>query len=440
MKFLIFILSFLVLSGCSGNSALIKSTTEFYTGSAYQHPGYTQHATPSHIYVLGDTAYIGGDVEPREKLRKVATLDTIDFFMGASRDGVGVNRLENYAKDLALTEGTLAPFIVQPQIFLAGAEWDSGIGWAVRDSVLTVNDALPPEFQIQISFDSYPETLDKGDIVVVIESPEEVRTNCGVTAVACAGSEIIDGFTQYAAILIPDDLHTRDCVEGVCYHSPRTTITHELLHALGVQGHVDSIEFPDSLMGTSGDFFPNPGFTIHRIDREALQIMYMSQRTDIYNDWGEWTDTSLHLVGRDQDDQIHFGVALFNGLPQPWVRGIEPITALHNNRLLYGLVTWEGALLGFSGPSAVSGYASLEVNLATVLNLGARHDLRFTDLEFINKFESIDPWFPERNLKYEVFLDAENNTFGYFPETILDTEGLIQGVRRHSYLDSCPPD
>ena len=34
---------------------------------------------------------------------------------------------------------------------------------------------------------------------------------------------------------------------------PRKVIVHELLHALGIVGHVDSIEFPDSIMGTSGE-------------------------------------------------------------------------------------------------------------------------------------------------------------------------------------------
>ena len=215
-------------------------------------------------------------------------------------------------------------------------------------------------------------------------------------------------------LLIPDDFDTSE------YMFPRTVIVHELLHALGIQGHVDSIEFPDSVMGTSGDFFPNPGFTIHRIDREVLQIMYMSQRTRTYNDWDEWSDTSLHLVGRSEDDFVHFGVALFNGLPQPWARGRLPDSALADNRELTGRVSWDGLLLGFSGPSPVAGDVRLEVMLS---RLAAPQDLKFRDIYFVNRFESEGPdrWFPTRNLDYKVAI--EGNGFWHSSD-----EGHITGA------------
>ena len=126
----------------------------------------------------------------------------------------------------------------------------------------------------------------------------------------------------------------------------REVIVHELLHAMGIHGHVDSVEFPDSLMGSSGEYIPNLGNIISKIDQEVLQIMYMSQRTDLYNDWGEWSDTSFHLVGRTDDGFLNFGVALFNGLPQPWVRGTLPDMDLADNAHLDGTATWSGNLSG----------------------------------------------------------------------------------------------
>ena len=189
---------------------------------------------------------------------------------------------------------------------------------------------------------------------------------------------------------------------------PRSVIVHELLHALGIQGHVDSIEFPDSIMGTAGEYIPNLGHIISKIDREVLQIMYMSQRSDLYNDWGEWSDTTFHLVGTSDDEDLNFGVALFNGLPQPWARGTTPDSDLADNYRLYGTVTWNGSLLGFSGPSPIAGDAELEVQLANLEDSGTEHDLRFRNIYFVNRFESADMsedsdrWFHTRNIDYKV--------------------------------------
>ena len=349
--------------------------------------------------------------------------------MGASRDGVGVDRIGNYETDLRTRDGSVLallsfdgfyPFRVQPKVWIHDEFLNyPGTVLALTDSIKILNDALPPEFQIQFagtfSADEVPATRE-GNIVAAVLPADTIKVHCGENAVACASSIILSGakYTQSAILVIPDDFDTSQ------YTLPRTVIIHEFLHALGIQGHMDSIEFPDSIMGTSGDFFPNPGFTIHRIDREVLQIMYMQQKTDRYNDFGEWSDTTLHIVGRSEDDAVHFGVALFNGLPQPWARGRLPDFALADNANLTGTVSWSGHLLAFSGPSPVAGSVELEVMLSS---LDTTQDLKFRDLYFVNRFESEgdDRWFPSRNLDYEV--DISGNTFSH-----ASTEGLITGA------------
>ena len=102
-----------------------------------------------------------------------------------------------------------------------------------------------------------------------------------------------------------------------------------------------------------------------------------------------------------------FGVALFNGLPQPWASGVKPDEDLHDNTELTGTVTWSGALLGFSGPSPIAGDAALEVDLTTVGTDGNEQDLSFEDIYFVNRFESdttddSDRWFHTRNIDYKV--------------------------------------
>ena len=363
--------------------------------------------------------------------------------MGASRDGVGVDRLKNYKHDLITRDETdpygfvgddFAPFIVQPFLYLDPdllAPENSGILNALYDSVLILNDALPPEFQILVASTSTVNTAYSGEIVVSLESPAAIGSTCGVGAVACAQNDIdqIWGYTKSSILHLPDDFDTSE------YTYPRSVIIHELLHALGIQGHVDSVEFPDSIMGTAGEYIPNLGYVISKIDREVLQIMYMSQRTDLYNDWGEWSDTSFHLIGRTDDEGLNFGVALFNGLPQPWVKGVLPDSALVDNESLLGTATWNGNLLGFSGTSPIAGDAALEVSIATLADPDNEQDLRFGDIYFLNRFESndvsesSDRWFDTRDIDYKVTI-WENLFYN------VHGEGYEQGVVTGAFLGS----
>ena len=282
-----------------------------------------------------------------------------------------------------------------------------------------LNDALPPEFQIRWKGEGDPTVVNEGEIVVSLVTPQEIGQECGSSAVACASSWRNQTSTARAILFIPDDFDTSQ------YTYPRSVIVHELLHALGISGHVNSVQFPDSVMGTSGEYFPNPGHIIGRIDREILQAMYMSQLPGIYNDWGQWSDVAYHVMAESEDGVIRFGTALFNGLPSPWVRGVMPNTTLADNSELSGSATWVGYLLGFSGPSAISGDAELEVQLSTLTDVNNEQDLRFRDIYFINQREEDEPWFSTRNIDYKV------NVTGNWFRNVLDDgyeQGFVQGA------------
>ena len=341
--------------------------------------------------------------------------------MGTSRDGVGVGRLENYEYDLETRNGTdphglsgdgFKPFKVQPNLYLDPELLDPEnieIARALDDGVRILNDALPPEYQIVVVGDGNAGEAHSSGIMVNLESASAIGSICGETAVACAQNKTTGDSTSSSVLYLPEDLDTSE------YSYPRSTIIHELLHALGIQGHVDSIEFPDSIMGTAGEYIPNLGHILGRIDREALQIIYMSQRSDLYNDWREWSDTSFHLAGRSEDEALNFGVALFNGLPQPWVRGATPDADLADNDHLLGTAKWTGGLLGFSGPSPIAGDAELEVHLATLADPDNEQDLRFRDIYFMSRSENQDlsassaRWFDTRNIDYKV--NVSGNVF-----------------------------
>ena len=412
--------------GGGGKAALQLSATgpanatQDYSSSGKERTSYAPYESGSHSHVwrLSDDTveiHIGGELEPYgTPLRHVATSRGINIHMGAVRDGVGVNRLKNYEADLKTQDGKdpyefdqdgFYPFRVAPKLYLNSyflEDQNKEILNAIFDSMDILNDALPPEFQIELAGvrESNDETITaySGEIVAILDSPQGVENNCGATAVACAENTFSGDYTSLSFVRIPDDFDTSD------YSYSRSTIVHELLHALGIWGHVDSVEFPDSLMGKSGEYIPNLGHVISKIDREALQIMYMSQRSDIYNDWGEWSDTSHHMVGRTEDETLNFGVALFNGLPQPWFRGTRPQTALADSQSLKGTATWEGWLLAYSGPSPLAGGVELEVNMASLANPDSQQDLRFRDIFFLNRYQSegTDRWFDTRNIDYKI--------------------------------------
>lgn len=432
-------------SGGGGSSPQGHDTTQNYSGAAGERHSYTPYTTRSHAFLLhldDETTEInlGGDVEPREPLRHVATSDNgIHYLMGAVRDGAGVNRLENYEYDLRTQNGTdpfgldgdgFFPFRAAPELYVNAYFLDdenTAIFAVLSDVVRSLNDALPPEFQIRFmgareddgeTIYAYP-----GEIVAILDTPSGVAENCGNDAAACANGRTLGDHTSWAFLRVPDDLDVSE------YMYPRALLAHELLHALGIWGHVDSIEFPDSILGTSGGYIPNLGYIISRIDREVLQIMYMNQRTDLYNDWGEWSDTTFHLAGRSEDGSLNFGVALFNGLPQPWIRGVFPDTDLADNRRLFGSATWNGNLLGYSGPSPIGGDVELQIRLSALSNPASEHDLRFRDIFFLNRLESESPdrWFHTRSIDYKI------NVLGNLFQNV-DGLGYEQGLVAGSFL------
>ena len=118
------------------------------------------------------------------------------------------------------------------------------------------------------------------------------------------------------------------------------------------------------------------------VDADAILALYTAYKRGETSaeSLGPWSDTSFHIRGdlSFAGGDVSFGVALRNGLAQPWASGPTPSTNLVDNEELSGVVTWTGALLGIT-PSAetVVGDSRLAVDLAD-------HDgrLDFTNLQF----------------------------------------------------------
>ena len=194
-------------------------------------------------------------------------------------------------------------------------------------------------------------------------------------------------------------------------------LVHELMHTLGMGAHLDPVSFPNSIMNEDrNDYDGVTGHVLFPLDREALQAAYSvlepgAQPEQLVDDLGGWEDASLHLRGEiDTPRGGAFGVAVRNGLAQPWADGRMPRTDLADNRRLSGRVSWSGRLLGFTPAlQTVGGAADLTVELGSLSG-----QLDFTGLEH---WEASGPPGPlgsgtqwsDGNLQY--LLSVRGNTF-----------------------------
>lgn len=127
--------------------------------------------------------YIGGDLEPRAALCHVVTESGIRHFMGATRDGVGVDRLANCAADLGAVN--VRPFRTQPRLYRDSdfpMARHAGIASVLADSIRILKDTLTPEFQIVAAGTRFSYVAASGEITVDPEPRASIAAACRSTA------------------------------------------------------------------------------------------------------------------------------------------------------------------------------------------------------------------------------------------------------------------
>ncbi len=161
-------------------------------------------------------------------------------------------------------------------------------------------------------------------------------------------------------------------------HYAVSVLVHEMIHALGLHGHVDAPAFKDSNMYDA--WFRLDG-SLPAIDAAGVQALYMrlgeaTEPEEITPSiLGAWSQESINIDGAL--GEVSFGVRHNNGVSMPWTMGSEPSSALRDNGSLAGTVTWDGGLLGFTPElDVVGGNVSVSVNLDM---MGGHAD--FTDLQ-----------------------------------------------------------
>ncbi len=148
-----------------------------------------------------------------------------------------------------------------------------------------------------------------------------------------------------------------------------STLVHEALHALGLNGHVDMADYPGSVMHyayllTVEDVPTSDGVAIlaaytrlvSGTEPESLDAASL----------GTWSRNVAGLQGTLDACDCTFGTNWVNGVAVPWVDGAVT-TGTFADSGLRGTVTWEGHVVGWTPAEVtVSGDTALAVNLASL--------------------------------------------------------------------------
>ena len=179
------------------------------------------------------------------------------------------------------------------------------------------------------------------------------------------------------------------------HHQTFGLLVHELIHAMGIPGHVSEHRHPTTLMPDGGPALPDelglPGLPY--IDGEALMAAYTIFNSGEYGDainlhaLGPWDGTKPAIMG-----EIHtpvsngrtawfgFGVEYHPQGTRAWDDGPTlPDTTLADSPLT-GTATWTGPMVGFTDAgTAVEGDTGITVDIARLDGTAA-----FTDIEARN--------------------------------------------------------
>ena len=365
-------------------------------------------AKRSPVHITGNLVRVGVDQGPgpaRLPRLEIPEISKVDVRYGILNDGAGGENLKEYLASIQGQYSGLGRRLDDYQVRVIGSSTAEERN-RVRAAVQLVNAALPehaklsigtplPSFSLRDTVNSSGRYFGSGR-----EMPNTIHIEFGPEGTFDA-STAATSWGEYI-------LFERGSFPA--YRDERYAViltAHELVHSLGIDGHVpDSF---DSIMSTGNEVYafhqgqPQPGSLLYPIDREALRALYGPlQNSSNPEDLGPWSSMSEHFfIGIEHGA---FGVARRNGYAEPWAYGINPQTTLAANRQLSGSASWNGALVGFT-PSAsrVAGEAGITVNLGSMNGSAA-----FTDLTTIFTSGQTAQW-NDGDLRYSIAV--RGNTF-----------------------------
>lgn len=341
-------------------------------------------------------------------LPAVGERGNIEVRHGRLSDGAGRAAVVAYLSDASRGFRSIPRWQSLPEVRLVGVSTATERQRLIA-AVQLVNAALPEGAKLTVGASSLERS--SGIDVEFVDCWGARHTCGGGTAAASTPTRISNAGDGERM----EDAHVYFSRETYSYGDERQTVillAHELMHALGITNHpspdfVTIMENTGAIHHTEHDGQPQPLSLLYSVDREALRILYGELDIgDGPEDLGPWNANSTHLAGNGP--HANFGVALRNGYAEPWATGPEPRITLAGNPALSGTVTWEGALVGFSGQNPVEGDAEIGVNLATLTGTADFTELEYWDSRYVDCIDCGTTW-GDGDLGYTIAVSG--NTF-----------------------------
>ena len=386
----------------------------------------------SPVYATPTSYHIGYNARPSGTFSDAGNRNGIALREGTSDDVSSASDVVAYLENQVLPYDSysgLVKFNNPPVVQIEGSATEKQRK-LTEFAVKIVNTALPHDKRLRIASDYAYEAEGRIGVTFSAEPPPESdgKYNLGTASANFWYVDEVDPDTQLYRVAEAGAIWGKVTIytSGFTgeFDSDRykvAVLIHEILHAMGMLGHIPSSQFPNSVLTDTLVQLDGDSFLFEGIDRHALFAAYDRLPTGLQpseltvESLGSWSSSSAHLLGEFQvrGGTARFGAAFANGLPQPWAYGPKPSQDLANNEAISGTVAWSGALVGYTPDEAkIVGEARLDIALQS---LDGR--LEFTDLE---DFEG-NRW-DDGDLRYTV--EVESN---FFTRTGGDA-GTVQGA------------
>lgn len=329
--------------------------------------------------------------------------------------GYSTAYIQSAMEDYATQSGDWAPMVQPPVVRPAEGTSNEVLGALVL-AVNAMNAWLPYDQHIRIGepvaqFTRDPRSVATGEILLA-ESTEPLP-DLSHDTLGYAHSDV----TANGQYLRAGTIVLTDALRSYSLDTMVNVVMHELLHTMGLYGHLDPSAFPDTLMtATVGEDVYLPVFDGLTFLMGYTQLRPGSTAPAIAaTDLGPWAEDTPALAGSLDACACVFGADLIGGHAVSWF-SLEPPGISVQDIGPTGTASWTGKMVGWTtAQQAIWSDMNLGVNLGSFDGTSLDGQVEFDKITF---YDSGTQW-GDGNLAYDIgvvdfyFLSSHNNPEGY---------------------------